>query len=523
MLLLPFITFRVSSLFAQEPHHAIELHLQVGTFDPLVDAPQVAPPMQAAESGTQTYLVQFKGPSTEAWKADVTGAGAQLYGYVPDYSLIARMDDAALAQVRAFPFVRWVGPYHPAYRLSPELSAAHTAAGANLLVDVELLPGIDLDRVAARVNQLGGAVRERAANQFASSLRVSIPGARIADLAALDGVLWLEPSQEMVLLNDLGGGGIMRVEAVRQSLGLYGRGQIVGVADTGLDTGQKTNLHTDLRGRLIQGFCLGRTSPCDWSDPNGHGTHVAGSVLGNGAASGSNPSTHSYAGSFAGAAPEAQLVFQSIEGPSGTLSGIPLDHGDLMRQGYRQGARIHTNSWGGRTCANPPSCTQFGYGGYETSSVNVDRVAWEQKDMLILFAAGNDGTDANANGVVDPDSMMQPGTAKNALTVGASENNRAAGGYNPAGPCSSWGDCWPDKYPASPISGDLPSDNPNGMAAFSGRGPTDDGRIKPEVVAPGTNILSLNSHHPNAGAGAWGPYDEDYVYMGGTSMATPLV
>ncbi|MBA3471450.1 MAG: S8 family serine peptidase, partial [Herpetosiphonaceae bacterium] len=66
--------------------------------------------------------------------------------------------------------------------------------------------------------------------------------------------------------------------------------------------------------------------------------------------------------------------------------------------------------------------------------------------------------------------------------------------------------------------------NPNGMAAFSARGPTDDGRIKPDIVAPGTNIISNHSHYPDA-SNLWAAHESnpDYVYSGGTSMAAPLV
>lgn len=137
--------------------------------------------------------------------------------------------------------------------------------------------------------------------------------------------------------------------------------------------------------------------------------------------------------------------------------------------------------------------------------------------MLILFSAGNNGTDTNQNGVFDSDSIGQPGTAKNVVTVGASENLRATGGYNPGGDCTRWGSCWPNDFGTTPLSNDTPSDNANGMAAFSSRGPTDDGRIKPDIVAPGTNILSTRSHQAQAGTG-WGSYNGDYIFEGGTSM-----
>jgi subtilisin family serine protease len=61
------------------------------------------------------------------------------------------------------------------------------------------------------------------------------------------------------------------------------------------------------------------------------------------------------------------------------------------------------------------------------------------------------------------------------------------------------------------------------MAAFSSRGPSDDGRIKPDIVAPGTNIVS-NASHAEGASSLWGQFETnaDYAYSGGTSMATPL-
>jgi hypothetical protein len=102
------------------------------------------------------------------------------------------------------------------------------------------------------------------------------------------------------------------------------------------------------------------------------------------------------------------------------------------------------------------------------------------------------------------------------MTVGASENDRPSG----AGYDVNWGDAWSRDYSVQPISNDHISDNPDGMAAFSSRGPTADGRFKPDVTAPGTNILSTRSSQIS-GSG-WGPYDDYYMYFGGTSMSTPL-
>jgi len=244
---------------------------------------------------------------------------------------------------------------------------------------------------------------------------------------------------------------------------------------------------------------LAPASSGTWNDPDGHGTHTAGSILGNGRAS---PTT----GQFRGPAYAANLVHQSVGDASGSLVGVPTNMDVLFQQAYDLGARIHSDSWGAAVA-----------GDYDVYAYSLDSFAWEHPDFLAVFAAGNEGTDANSNGVVDPGSMNSPGTAKNGLTVGATESVRSGVGYN-----YTWGQAWPWNFPANPIKDDHLSDNYDGMAAFSSRGPCDDNRIKPDVVAPGTNIVSCQSKQAGAGTG-WGAHtDPDYCYMGGTSMSTPL-
>jgi hypothetical protein len=300
-------------------------------------------------------------------------------------------------------------------------------------------------------------------------LRLSLPAERVESLAALPDVVWVELYRAPTVFNDIAAG-VINTTSIRSSLGLYGAGQKVAVADSGLDNGSLANLHPDIRGRVLQAYCLGRPSPCDWSDYVAHGTHVVGSVLGNGSLSGSSPSTHSYSGSYAGSAPEASLIFQALGDADGGLGGIPADTGDLMRDAYADQARIHTNSWGSDVA-----------GEYTADSQQVDQAVWEYKDLFTLFAAGNSGVDLNFDGVIDLDSLGSPASAKNVLTVGASEN------YRP-----SIGSIWGTSY-GPPISTDLRANNASGMAAFSSRGPADDGRVKPDLTAPGTFIASTRT------------------------------
>jgi hypothetical protein len=464
------------------------IHLQYASFDPLGGEPYVpaGQRLSGTDVATGTYLLQFSGPVRDEWKVAVEQAGVSLYGYVPDYAFIARMDGAVAAKVGDFTFVRWIGLYHPAYRLSPALQYAQFKPldSSLVILTVQTLPDVDLEALAVQVEAMGGTVQSQSGNQLAGYLRVTLPTGRVDDLASHDGVLWVEPYIEPALYNDVGGANIMQAAAVRASNGLYGSGQIVAVGDSGLDVGATGSaMSDDFEGRIVAGqaicalFTGGRL---EWSDLNAHGTHVSGSVLGSGTLSGSDPTNHNYATSYAGVAPEAQIVFQSLSNDAdGSLECIPLDMTtDLFGSAYNLGARIHTNSWGG-----PSAIPGNPYGVYTLLSQEADNAAWNYKDMLILYAAGNDGTDADKDGTVDLDSVGSPGTAKNPLTVGATENERPS--IN-----ATWGNGWILDFPVNPIRSDLIADNPSGMAAFSSRGPTDDGRIKPDVVAPGTYIIS---------------------------------
>lgn len=281
--------------------------------------------------------------------------------------------------------------------------------------------------------------------------------------------------------------------------GYTGRGQIGAMADTGLDSGNISSIFQDFHGAVKSGKAYGLFAT-SWDDPMGHGTHVAGSILGRGTASG---------GQLRGGAYDAQLVAQGMWSPMLDNLSIPSKMDEMFIEAHKDGARVHSNSWG--SIKNP--------GDYDTFARTVDTVMWNYPDMLIVFAAGNSGVDKDKNGRIDANSIGSPATAKNVLSVGASENVLNKGGIQvPVSQLRAAKDNWG----AEPIFSSRVSDNANGIAMFSSRGPTTDGRTKPDVVAPGTNILSVKSHTPTAQL-LWGAYNEDYVYSGGTSMSTPLV
>lgn len=499
----------------------IPIRLAGGQFDPL-SGPGLPTPAAGMtldsyqDDGTGYYLVQFNGPITEADKAALTGAGAKIFDYIPDFTFVVKMNDATRASLASTRSVRWIGLYQPAYRVAPSLLQTYTATGRSEMLEliVVVFKGEDVAQIVGQLEALGGTVLETVETEWKGKIKVQIDTTQIEAIAGISGVKWVEQAPEWQLLNNVAAD-IMDVRDVWDTHGLRGAGQTIAVCDTGLDQGSTVpaNLHDDFEdgsgnSRVIQIFDRVWDGASDVN--SGHGTHVAGSVLGNGARSGATPSTHTYPSSaYVGMAPEANLVFQAAGNNLDQLIGIPFDLNTLFAQADGAGADFHTNSWG--------SSEQ---GAYTSYSEDVDEYIWNHKDFTILFAAGNSGADRNWDGVVDLDSIDSPGTAKNCITVGASENNRSSGGYNPGGACSTYGSCWPLDYPANPIRDDPLSNNPNGLAAFSSRGPTNDARIKPDIVAPGTNIASTRSSIA-VGSG-WGAINLYYVYMGGTSMATPL-
>ena len=282
----------------------------------------------------------------------------------------------------------------------------------------------------------------------------------IATVAAEPALSWLSLEPVLSIDNNVAIGH-MRADDVENYfvVGLNGSGHSVTVADSGIDQD-----HGDFNGRIqhVESVIWGDSSTED--QHSGHGTHVACTVLGNGSR-----------GGYAGVAPQATLRFQAMEDDSsGNFGGVSMD--TLVRKGYEGNSYIHTNSWG----------TDGYYGEYTTSSEDADSRTsqydqfWSYNGMLVLVSAGNDGPDS--------DTITPPATAKNVVAVG-NHHNRGGGA-------------------------------PSTLADGSSRGPTDDGRIKPDVTAPGSWVRSCRSQ--DAGDTAGSSWDSTwYLEYSGTSMAAP--
>lgn len=449
------------------------------------------------------YLLQLAGPLIETWRSELRNLGIRLLEHVPQNCYKALLSFSDVANARHLPFVTSVRFYSredTGVLLRPQAEPVAAGLREPRPFDIRLQPEAQPDEVLEWLTEhhvpiAGAKGRKIRVFTFADSPLLD-------ELAMLPDVERVEEYITPHLHNDIARE-LLGIDApgapANPAIGLTGEGQIVGVADTGFDDG-----HVDFQGRVVGVVALGR--PGDSTDPHGHGTHVAGSVLGDGTASG---------GQVKGAAPQARLFFQSLLDARGGLGGLPFDLGDLFEEAYQAGARIHSNSWGAATQSM-----------YTLNSGEVDEFVARRRDMLIVMSAGNEGTAANPRhaspGFVDWLSIGSPAAAKNALVVGASRTRRTAPSEGFAG--RTYGAAWPGDFPSPPIKDQSVSGNPEAMAAFSSRGPCDDRRIKPDLVAPGTDILSAKSSRAPLRK-FWGPFggSPSYAFLGGTSMAAPLV
>lgn len=465
----------------------------------------------AGEASEGAWLVQFDGVIQPGWREWLEEMGAEIKGYMPENGYLVWCRPAVVASVAEGAHVAWVGEWKAEYKVPGARAAARAAKAAGterLEYLVEGFDGAGAAAMQAKLEALGCAVEWARDEGDRCAVAAWLGEAELETVSGWAEVAWIERRVAPQVCNDKAIlTNMMNVTGVWKSvsaggLGLTGAGQVVGIADTGLDTGNLSTLHPDFTNR-VTGFGWTNTgyhayTPWqDWGPLAGHGTHVAGSVAGSGYMSG---------GQYRGLAYEANIVFQGCQTNLSGLNNLSA----LLGQAWTNGARIHSDSWGYGT----------NYSGvYMSESQLVDKFMWEHPEFLVVLAAGNDGIDQNKDGVIDGGSVSAPGTAKNCLCVGAANNYRSSGGYS----AKTWKEKWPSDYPANPVANAKISHTttPQGLAAFSGRGPCNDGRLKPDLVAPGTDVISARSRAAT-GTG-WGVAgNTNYLYMGGTSMATPL-
>ncbi|MCW6004447.1 S8 family serine peptidase [Micromonospora sp. CPCC 205371] len=297
--------------------------------------------------------------------------------------------------------------------------------------------GAEVVRALPAVGGVAAKVDKATAGEFWDSLTTTgTGGART--LATGVSAVWLDGMRRLSLDQS-----VPRVGApTAWQAGLDGSGVTVAVLDTGIDAD-----HPDLAGRVVasENFTEGAE---DGRDLVGHGTHVASTIAGSGAASG---------GRYRGVAPGARL----------------LDGKVCVRRGCPDSLVLAGMQWAAERGA---TVVNMSLGGTDTPGLDLLERAvqdlTERYGVLFVVAAGNEGEAGDGT-------VSSPATADAALAVGAVDRRDA-------------------------------------LAEFSGRGPGVDGALKPDVTAPGVDIVAARGADSEAGTPG-----EPYMTMTGTSMAAP--
>ncbi|PNP76827.1 hypothetical protein FNYG_09843 [Fusarium nygamai] len=302
------------------------------------------------------------------------------------------------------------------------------------------------------------------------------------------------------------GGGHLNEAAMTLS-SYQGKGQTIAVNDTGFDLGSRSDCHPAFRGSIERLISVGRAQgPTDTSpaagtvdDPQGHGTHVCGTIVARG--------IHTDHGLVTGVAPEAKLIMTSLLENTRNLKAM-IDVKTLFEEPYQNhNAFIHSNSWG------DPLGFYYAQRAYGDSAKAIDEFVCNNPQALIIFSAGNNNEQMLKRWPLNQTkpSIGSQAAAKNCLTVGASGTTRKL-----------------TPEAAATAQAELAVFNPDMVLSDSSRGPTVEKRTKPDVVAPGYNIFSACSRHPDVNYSAAKAKSEEYANVlwkvrSGTSHATPLV
>lgn len=417
-----------------------------------------------------------------------------MVAYIPNNAYLVRLAPEAAQSLSRQQGVQAVLPYEPYYKLkSPLLSIAlgelkdslssdpGSGVGPQGVLGIKALvfPGAE-EQTVAGLKQLGIEVLAEENSPLGKVLTVRAMQESVAELAGLTGIYELELAARRVPANDLtrvGLGVAPDPITATNYLGLTGKGVMVNINDTGVDATQ-----ADLAGRVTF------DSPSSGTDINGHGTHVAGIIAGSGVqsltvSSATGSTMPPQALQFRGLAPAAGIYSVGVDLEDGPASGDSW----VQQTAARTNVLISNNSW-----------LYSGANSYNIAAASYDAAVRDalpgvpgSQPLLFVFASGNAGGGSDNGTGGKADSVLSPATAKNVLTIGAVEHPRLV--TNQTWTCAGGPGCQTNE----PWLG--LTDSSSQVARFSSRGNVginiegEFGRIKPDVVAPGTFIVSARS------------------------------
>ena len=488
--------------------------------------------LTAAIASRRTRVIQFAGPVKRGWIEALRTTGVQIVGYIPNNAYVIRGDWRELARVAALDAgrnadearpIRWMGRLTPLQKIDPAFteSVLETPSGPIVEVEVELLDSSDsaaaIDAIMSASSKPNGNVR-RFLNLVVVS--VALPTDRLLDVAALDEVLFVGPASGVQLHDERSAqiiaGNLMPDQsrpsgpgymAWLTSKGLDGQSDfVVDVTDSGLDRGSTSasQLHPDFLDAAFQSrvlYNLNYATDGLRDDRTGHGTLVASVTGGRGSSSREDAPGYMYG---LGVDPYARLGSSRLF----DFRGKPptqINFTNIASAAYSAGARVSNNSWGNSS------------NNYDSAAQEFDALVRDaqpstpgNQEMVFVFSVANSGPGGHVG---------SPATAKNVISVAASEN------YRPEGVDS----CNLDGQGNIGPEG---ADSALDVLRFSSGGPTNDGRAKPDITAPGTHIFGAASQASGffgeglcAGPGVFQPPEQTpfYTWSSGTSLAAPHV
>jgi len=499
----------------------IPIRLRAGAFDPLGGEPAIPTGMRRTLTAGQPglRLIQFPGPIQDEWYQAMLAAGLEVVTYIPDYAYLVWGDGDAVARLADAAPLRWAGFYHPYYALHPALADPEKLPDeVDVIVQVYARPDAE-KTVQAILGEALATFRRPYKVLVYTNLGIRVPSQKLTWLASLPEVVNVEPYTRPVLLDEIQGqimAGNLNAAGTQPSgpgylVWLQSRGfstnpddyPIIDITDDGIDDGDATPIHADF-------YVLGSTSNPDrlvynynWTtDPLADGRAGHGNINASIAVGYNNRTGFPYEDSNGynyglGINPFGRVAGSKVFNNAGSwdTTATPTD---LLNNTYALGGRISSNSWG----------YLYSGGDYNADSQEYDARVRDARptvtgnqEIIVVFSAGNSGPSAN--------SVSPPSTAKNVIAVGAAEN------YRPT---------WTDGCGVGPTGADSAQD----IADFSSRGPCDDSRVKPDVVAPGTHIQGAASQAPGYdGSGVCDQYmpagQTLYAASSGTSHSAPAV
>ena len=418
------------------------IHSPFGNFDPLLEPMPLGPEnLYDSSSLSRTGLVIIQSNNVDMIPLIdlIESFNYPIIDTLPDSALIVRLpiDEVFESKdnLEKFSEVRWIEALPIAWRVSPNLVDFSGRGGLSIDLDLTIAPDLDfsqLSELEVDMNRISNSASSRNVCDIRLCQIKDIDASWLPVLAMDGRILSIHESSSISVHNSNASQliGVNYVSSL-SPLNLNGSGEIIAISDTGIDGD-----HGDFDGRVRAIYNLFGPDNSHQDRNSGHGTHVTSTILGDG--SGDSNST--------GIVPAATFHFYQLEADS---SGILARWGSLYEMfahSYQQSARIQTNSWGNINLV----------GEYSSDSRSADSYLVDEPSFLALFSAG----DLGDNGY---QSITPPGTAKNVLTIGTS----TTGSF-----------------------GSLPSGE---VFPTSSKGTTLDGRIKPDLVAPGVMICSAQA------------------------------